>query len=215
MYVDWLGQHGLCYEANSVKIWRRGILLVSVVIAWYPWFIPGWLTFSVLLATYVTTSHPIPVCYRRHMSPRHILSLCSIGDICHHVTSYPCMLLATYVTMSHPIPACYWRHMSPRHILSLCAIGDICHHITSYPCVLSATYVSTSHPIPACYWWHMSPHHILSKCAIGDMSPRHILSLHAIGDICHNITSYPCVLLATYVTVAWAISVCYQWLTLP
>ncbi len=36
------------------------------------------------------------------------------------------------------------------------------------------------------------------------------LSLCAIGDIYRQVTSCPCVLLVTYVTIAWAIFVCYQ-----
>ncbi len=84
-------------------------------------------TFSMLSATYVATSCPIFVCYRQHMSPYLVLSLCAIGDICRHIMSYPCVLLATYVTTC-PIPVCYRRHMSPYLVLSLCAISNICCH---------------------------------------------------------------------------------------
>ncbi len=41
-------------------------------------------SFSVLSATYVATSHPIPVCYWRHILPFLVLSLCAIGDIFRH-----------------------------------------------------------------------------------------------------------------------------------
>ncbi len=42
------------------------------------------LTFSVLWTTYVTTSCLSTECYGRYMSPYLMLSLCAIGDICHH-----------------------------------------------------------------------------------------------------------------------------------
>ncbi len=81
---------------------------------------------SVLSATYVTIPCAISVCYRWHMSPYLVLSLCAIGDICHLTLCYHCVLSATYVTLPCAISVCYRRRMSPYLVLSLCAIGNIC-----------------------------------------------------------------------------------------
>ncbi len=129
-------------------------LVLVITLLMYLFFFYTSLTFNVPLATYVATSRLSTACYRWHMSPYLVLSLCAMGN------------MSPYLVLS----LCAMGDMSPYLVLSLRAIGDICHltlcylcvlwvtcdHTLCYLCVLWVTYVTIPCAIFVCYWRHMS-----------------------------------------------------------
>ncbi len=93
-------------------VWMETLPMVKPVLVWYE---PGDMDMHTYTYMYkwkqsthrhtctnsqlLANKHFTLACYRRHMLPHHVLSLCAIGDICHCSLCYLCVLSATYVTI--------------------------------------------------------------------------------------------------------------------